>query len=97
MELNAQLNKWFATADNLMLYTKEGSEVFEKRFGEKLENVPMILSTDFNFNFADDRNIPVIDFFNEALGLIVSKDRKLSIAKYKTTIEAVFTRHFHKF
>ena len=22
----------------------------------------MILSADFNFNFADDRNIPVIDF-----------------------------------
>ena len=49
--------------DTLSLYTKEGSEVFEKRFGEKLESVPMILSADFNLNFADDRNIPVIDFF----------------------------------
>ena len=48
-----------------MLYTKEGSEVFEKRFGEKLESLPMTLSADFNFNFANDRNIPVIDFFNE--------------------------------
>ena len=46
-----------------MLYTKEGSEVFEKGFGEKLESLPMILSADFNFNLANDRNIPVIGFF----------------------------------
>ena len=58
-----------------MLYTKEGSVVFEERFGKKLESVPMILSTDFNFNFADHKNKPVIDFFNEALGLTMSNDR----------------------
>ena len=40
-----------------MLYTKEGSEVFEKRFGEKLERVTMIFSADFNFNFAYDSNV----------------------------------------
>ena len=64
-----------------MHYIKEGSEVFEKRFGEKLQSVPMILSADFNFNFADERNIPVTDFFNEALGLTMSNVRKLSTAK----------------
>ena len=51
----------------------------------------MILSADFNINFADDRNVPVIDFFNEALGLTMPIDRKLSTAKYKTMINAVFT------
>ena len=56
----------------------------KKRFGEKLESVPMIC-TDFNFNFAEDRNIPAIDFFNEASHLTVSNDRKLSTAKCKTT------------
>ena len=40
-----------------MFDIKEDSEVFEKRFGEKLECVSMILSVDFNFNFANDRNI----------------------------------------
>ena len=64
-----------------MLYEKEGSEVFERRFDEKLESVPRILSTDFNFSFPDNRNIPVIDFLNEALGLTMSNDRKLSTAK----------------
>ena len=57
----------------------------------------MILSADFNLNFSDDRNIPVIDFSNEALGLTMSNDRKLSTVKYKTTIDAIFTRYFHKF
>ena len=64
-----------------MLYTKEGSEIFEKRFGEKFESVPMTLSADFNFNFADDRNTPVIDFSNEALRLTPSSDRKFSNAE----------------
>ena len=57
----------------------------------------MILRADFNFNFSDNRNIPEMDFFNEALGLTMSNDRKLSSAKYKTTIDAVFTRYFHIF
>ena len=57
----------------------------------------MILSVDFNFNFADNRNIAVIDLFNDALGLNIFNDQKFSTAKYKTTIYAGFTRYFHKF
>ena len=54
----------------------------------------MILSRQFNINITENyiRNISVIDFFNQALGLTVSNDQKLSTAKYKTTINAVFTR-----
>ena len=37
-----------------------------------------ILSADFNFNFADYRNIPETDFYNEAFGLNKSNDQKLS-------------------
>ena len=57
----------------------------------------MIISADFNFNFADDRNIPLIDFFNEALGLTMSNNRILSTAKCKTMIDAIFSQYFHKF
>ncbi|GFW25406.1 uncharacterized protein TNCV_3721341 [Trichonephila clavipes] len=39
--------------ENLMIHTKESSEILAKRFGEKSNNVPMILSGDFNINFAD--------------------------------------------
>ena len=60
-------------------------------------NALMIFSRDINVNFADDRNIPVIDFFNKALGLTMSNDRILSTAKYKITVGAIFTRYFHNF
>ena len=30
--------------ENLMIYTKEGSVILEKRFGEKCDDIPMILS-----------------------------------------------------
>ncbi|GFS61783.1 hypothetical protein TNCV_4345031 [Trichonephila clavipes] len=61
-----------------MIYTKEGSELLEKRFGEKFDDIPMILSGDFNINFADDKNLSLIEFLNETLGLTMSNDRKLS-------------------
>ncbi|GFV88252.1 uncharacterized protein TNCV_4542981 [Trichonephila clavipes] len=47
--------------ENLMIYTK-GSELLEKRFGEKFDDIPMILSGDFNINFADDKNLSLIEF-----------------------------------
>ncbi|GFW77375.1 uncharacterized protein TNCV_2497681 [Trichonephila clavipes] len=62
--------------ENLMIYTKEGSELLEKRFGEKFDDIPMILSGDFNINFADDKNLSLIEFLNETLGLTMSNDRK---------------------
>lgn len=83
--------------ENLMIYTKEGSELLEKRFGEKFDDIPMVLSGDFNINFADDKNLPLIEFLNETLDLTMSNDRKCSTTKYKTTIDAVFTRYLHKF
>ena len=77
--------------ENLRIYTKEGFEILEKRFGEKYDDVPMILSGDFNINFVDNKNLPLIEFLNETFNLNMSNDRKLSTTKYKTTIDAVFT------
>ena len=74
--------------ENLTIYTKEGSEILEKRFGKAYDNEPMILSGDFNIKFADDKNLPLIDFVN---------DKKHSATKYKTTIDAVFTRYLDEF
>ncbi|KAK0170670.1 hypothetical protein PV328_008495 [Microctonus aethiopoides] len=71
--------------ENLMIYTKEGSEILGKRFGKKYDEVPMILSGDFNINFADDKNLPLIEFLNETLNLNMSNDRKL---KYNEIIES---------
>jgi len=52
-----------------MIYTREGSEILKKRFGYKFDDVPIILSVDFNINFSDDKNLPLIQFLKEALGI----------------------------
>ncbi|GFW42536.1 uncharacterized protein TNCV_4257301 [Trichonephila clavipes] len=83
--------------ENLMIYTKEGSELLEKDLAKKFDDIPMILSGDFNINFADDKNLSLIEFLNETLGLTMSNDRKVSTTKYKTTIDAVFIRYLDKF
>ncbi|GFU44890.1 hypothetical protein TNCV_4234261 [Trichonephila clavipes] len=42
----------------------------------------MILSGDFNINFADDKNLSLIEFLNETLGLTMSNDRKVSTTNW---------------
>lgn len=62
-----------------MIYAKEGSAILGNRFEEKFDGKPMILSGDFNINFAEDENLMLIKFLNEALGLTVSNNRKLNM------------------
>ena len=57
----------------------------------------MILSGDFNINFADDKNQSLIEFLNNEFGLTMSNGRNFSTTKYKTTIDAVFNRHLNRF
>ena len=57
----------------------------------------MILSGEFNINFAENKNLPLITFLNETLGLTTSNDRKLNTKKYKTTIDADFIQYLDKF
>uniref|UniRef100_A0A034W6M3 Endonuclease/exonuclease/phosphatase domain-containing protein n=1 Tax=Bactrocera dorsalis TaxID=27457 RepID=A0A034W6M3_BACDO len=57
----------------------------------------MILSGDFNINFADVKNQSLIEFLYEEFDLTMSNDRNLSTTKYKTTIDAVFTRYINRF
>ena len=73
-----QLQNFF---ENLMIYAKEGFQVLEKRFGKKLDNLQMILSEDFNAKFTDEKNMIVINLFNEALCFTRSNDRKLRTTK----------------
>ena len=47
--------------------------------------------------FTEDKNLPLIKFFDETLGLAMSNDRKLNTTKYKTTIDMVFIRYVDKF
>lgn len=66
-----------------MNYIKEGSEILEKRFREEYDNVPIILSGDFNMIYADDKNLALIEFLNETFNLNITNDLKLTTTKYK--------------
>ncbi|KAF0709831.1 Uncharacterized protein FWK35_00037850, partial [Aphis craccivora] len=48
------------------------------------------------FDIGDDKNLPLLEFFKNIFGLNMSNDRNLS-TRYKTTIDAVFTRYLNKF
>lgn len=74
-------------------YTKEGSALVGKKFHE----MPLILSGDFNVNFADDLSKPLIDFSREKLDLEMSNNKNVSTTRYGTTIDAVFTRRLERF
>jgi hypothetical protein len=56
----------------------------------------MILSRDLNINFADDKYLPLLEFFKNEFGLNMSNDRNFS-TRYKTIIDAVFIRYLNKF
>lgn len=71
--------------------------ILVKRVDEKFYDAPMILSGGFNIDFADGKNVPLVQFSNRVLGWVVSNDRELDTIKYRTAIDAVFTRYSHKY
>lgn len=74
----------------LVLYTSEGAALFKKNWDE----IPMIMSGDFNVNFAKPEAQPLIDFLDNNLKLKMNKT--ISTAKSGTTIDAVFCRYLEK-
>lgn len=78
--------------ENLLIYTKEGSALL----GENYHQIPMILSGDFNINFAEDTSQSLIDFLHEKFDLSMSNDKNTSTTRYGTTIDAVFSRFLEK-
>ena len=53
----------------------------------------MILSGDFNVNFALDTAVPLIDVLNTTFNLKMCNNRTESTTWSKTTIDAVFQRY----
>lgn len=78
---------------NLLIYTEEGSTIL----GENWHELPMILSGDFNINFAEETSKPLIDFLKDKLNLTMSNDKNITTTRYGTTIDAVFTRYLARF
>lgn len=73
---------------SLLSYTSQGAAILRKDY----HKIPMILSGDFNVNFALDKSIKLVEFLKDNLNLSIQNDKKISTTKSNTTIDAVFTR-----
>ncbi|GFX29400.1 ATP-dependent DNA helicase [Trichonephila clavipes] len=58
------------------------------------DKIPMILSEDFNVNFALDKSLQLIEFFKDNFALSLQNNR-ISTTKSNTTIDAVFSRYLN--
>jgi len=73
----------------LLEYTVEGSKIL----GGNSHKCPLILVGDFNINFADKKSKRLTTFLLEKLHLRMNNDPQESTTKYRTTIDAVFSRY----
>lgn len=76
----------------LLPYTTVGGAFL----GRGEDKLPMILSGDFNVNFASEDSSPIIKFFNEDLNLTINNNPTTSTTRHGTTIDAVFTRYLEE-
>ena len=74
---------------SLLPYTTVGGAFL----GRGEDKLPMILSGDFNVNFALEDSGPLINFLQEHLNLTINNDPTVSTTRHGTTIDAVFTRY----
>lgn len=71
---------------SLAIYTAEIAPFIDP----ELARIPMILSGDFNVNFASAEAKPLIDFLNDKLQLQMTNDRTEATTRSGTTIDARF-------
>jgi len=64
---------------------------------KNLHALPMILSGDFNVDFAKETSNPLVDFLKSTLALGLSNDLNESTTKYGTSIDGVFYRFLANF
>lgn len=76
----------------LLPYTMAGSELL----GQHDHQIPMILSGDFNVNFAEERSKTLISFLKEKLNLNMVNDCEVPRTRCGTTIDAVFHRYLDR-
>jgi len=79
--------------ETLLPYTRRGAAILNKNWGE----LPMILSGDFNVNFATAEGQSLIDFLTNQFELTMNSDKAISTTRGGTTIDAVFCRNLKTF
>ncbi|GFU43693.1 ATP-dependent DNA helicase [Trichonephila clavipes] len=72
---------------SLLPYTRGGASLLRNNNDE----IPMILSGDFNVNFASDKSLKLVEFLKDKLNLCMKNSPQTS-TRSGTTIDGVFTR-----
>nr|KAF7431628.1 hypothetical protein H0235_004552 [Vespula pensylvanica] len=75
----------------LLVYTTEGAALLNKNY----DKMPIILSGDFNVNFASAEVQSLIEFLRSKFNLYMNNNPVMSITKSGSTINAVFTRYLN--
>lgn len=73
---------------SLLPYTSEGASLL----GNNNYKIPMILSGDFNVNFASENSLKLVEFLKDKLNLSMKNSPQTSTTRSGTTIDGVFTR-----
>lgn len=73
---------------SLLSYTSGGASLL----GNNNDKIPMILSGDFNINFASEKSLKLIEFLKDKLNLSMKNNPQTSTTRSGTTIDGVFTR-----
>ncbi|KAK2575621.1 hypothetical protein KPH14_011884 [Odynerus spinipes] len=76
----------------LALYTHDVAAIVNVDY----DKIPMIMSGDFNVNFAAPKAEPLLQFLESKLNLKMNNHPALSTTKYGTTIYSVFSRYLNK-
>ncbi|GFT74454.1 ATP-dependent DNA helicase [Trichonephila clavipes] len=76
---------------SLLPYTSRGSALLNRNY----DKIPMVLSGEFNVNFALDKSLQLIEFLKNNFTLSLQNNRIISTTKSNTTIDAVFSRYLN--
>ncbi|GFY23535.1 ATP-dependent DNA helicase [Trichonephila clavipes] len=73
---------------SLFPYTRGGASLLRNSNNE----IPMILSGDFNVTFASDKSLKLVEFLKDKLNLSMKNSPQTSTTRSCTTVDEVFTR-----
>ncbi|GFU81422.1 ATP-dependent DNA helicase [Trichonephila clavipes] len=73
---------------SLLTYTRGNDSLLHNNKDE----IPMILSRDFNVNFASDKSLKLVEFLKDKLNLSMKNSPQTSTTRSGTTIDGAFTR-----
>jgi len=72
-----------------LVYNHEGAALY----GGDEDTCAMVMSGDFNVNFASSDSSPLVTLLRDKFSLQLNNDPTISITKSGTTIDAIFTRY----